>query len=166
MLQCIECGAVATVDGPSKKELSAAYHAPSRPYLWKDGTRVTPTGFAAPRVIRAIEGRRCQCPSQRSLPAGRGYERVPGGIWEHADRLSVTVKAELNDLSEFVRRSDLCSRLLPHFIRCCEAETGRRHSKATHTLMDRIEEYDSAGLHCSPAVLARIVLEYAAWDPR
>lgn len=166
MLHCVECGAEGTIDAPSKKELSAAAYSPSRPYRWKDGTRVTARGLAAPRVIRAVGGCRCECPSQRTLPAIRGYERVPGGIWMHDDRLGEAEKAELNELAEFVAGTDLCSRLLPTFVRSCEAHTGRRHSKATHTLMDLIEEYDSAGLHCSPAALARIAREYAAWDAR
>lgn len=166
ILQCVECGAEGTIDAPSKKEWSSAIYAPSRPYRWHDGTRVTARGFAAPRVIRAAGGRRCPCPSQRSLPKGRGYDRVPGGIWMHDDRLSDTETAELNELAEFVAGTDLCSSLLPHFIRCCEADTGRRNSQVTHTLMNLIEEYDSSGLHCSPSVLARIVREYAAWDAR
>jgi hypothetical protein len=101
-----------------------------------------------------------------SLSTIRGYERVPGGIWMHDDRLGEAEKAELNELVEFVAGTDLCSRLLPTFVRSCQAYTDRRHSKATHTLMDRIEEYNSAGLHCSPAALARIAREYATWDNR
>lgn len=41
MLQCVSCGMHGTVDDPSKKEWSDAYHAPSKPYRWKDESRVT-----------------------------------------------------------------------------------------------------------------------------
>ena len=91
---------------------------------------------------------------------------MPGGIWMHDDKLSEAEKAELKELAEFVGGTDLCSRLLPTFVRSCETETGRRHSKATHTLMDRIERWETKGIHSSPSALARIAREYAAWDAR
>jgi hypothetical protein len=101
-----------------------------------------------------------------SLPPGTGYERVPGGIWAHDDRLSDTERTELYELAEFVGRTDLCSRFLPLFVRSCEEHTGRRYSRATHTILDRIERWDTKGLHCSPSAVARIVREFAAWEPR
>ena len=39
MLQCVECGAHATVDDPSRKEWRKAFHAPSNPYPWNDASR-------------------------------------------------------------------------------------------------------------------------------
>lgn len=165
MLQCAECGAMGTIDAPTTEEWSAAFHAPSRPYRWHDGTKVTVRGHAAPRVIRAIDGPRCDCPSRLSLPPGMGYERVPGGIWEHPGGLSDTEKAELIELAEFAGRSDLCSRSLPLFIQSFESHSGKRHSKATHMILDRFERWDSKGLHCSPQIVARIIREFAAWEP-
>ena len=41
LVQCVQCGAVRTVDSPSKAEWSEAFHAPSRPYRWHDASRVT-----------------------------------------------------------------------------------------------------------------------------
>lgn len=164
MLQCVECWAMGTIDTPSSEEWSAASCAPSRPYRWHEDTRVTLRGQAAPRVIRAVEGPGCGCPSQRTLPAYRGYERVPGGIWVHPGGLSDREKSELTGLANLVAKSDLCSGLLPLFVRSCEAHTGLRHSKAIHTIIDRIDEWDGAGLHCSPSAVARIIREYAAWD--
>lgn len=165
MLQCVECHAMGTIDDPSKHEWSGAFHAPSRPYRWRDATRVTVRGYASPRVIRAIDGPRCDCPSQRTLPANRGYERVPGGIWEHPGGLSDAEKAELLEVAEFVEGSDLCSSLLPLFNRCYEEDTGFRHSQATHTIVGRIERWGLKGIHCSPAVMARIIREFATWEP-
>src|SRR5262249_31755161 len=40
MLQCVECGALGTVDDPTKKEWRKGYYAPSRPYRWTDEARV------------------------------------------------------------------------------------------------------------------------------
>jgi hypothetical protein len=99
-----------------------------------------------------------------SLPENKGYERVPGGIWEHSNRLSDREKAELFDLADFVGESDLCSRLLPAFIRCVESDTGHRCHPTIHTIVDRIEEIDAVGLHRSPSVVARIFREYASWE--
>ncbi len=117
MLQCVECWAMGTIDEPSKEEWSAAFHAPSRPYRWREDTRVTLRGHAAPCVIRAVGVSLCDCPSQLSLPPGSGYERVPGGIWYHPGRLSEEEKSELLELAAFVFRTDLCSHLFPGFVR-------------------------------------------------
>lgn len=164
MLQCVECWAMGTIDEPCEHEWSEANHAPSRPYRWHDGTRVTLRGLAAPRVIRAVGGPVCDCPSQSTLPPGTGYERVPGGIWVHPGGLSDAEKTELLDMAEFVGRTDLCSHFLPHFIRSFEEHTGKRQSEATHLIIDRIERWDTKGLHCSPSVVARILREFAAWQ--
>lgn len=164
MLQCVECGAMGTIDDPSPQEWSDAFHAPSRPYRWHDGKSVTERGVASPRVIRAVQGPHCDCPSERDLPEKRGYDRVPGGIWEHSDRLPDQDKSELNEFAAFVAESDLCSRLLPAFIRCIESDSDRRCPKVIHTVVDRIERFDAVGLHCSPPVVARIIREYALWE--
>jgi hypothetical protein len=164
MLQCVECGGMGTIDDPSPQEWSDAFHAPSRPYRWHEGTRVTVRATASPRVIRAVHHSPCDRPSQRDLPETRGYDRVPGGIWEHSDRLTDQDKSELNDFADFIAESDLCSRLVPEFIRCVEADSGHRCNPIIHKVVDRIEQYDFVGLHCSPAVVARIIREYAAWE--
>lgn len=164
MLQCVECGEMGVVKDPSSAEWSEAFRAPSRPYRWKDGPRVVEQGRAFARVIRAIDGPACPCPSQRSLPEPRGYERVPGGIWEHSDALSPEDRKELTDLADFVGQTDLCSFLFPLFIRSCEADTQLRHCGAVHTIIGRIGAWDEAGIHCSPSVVARIIREYAAWE--
>jgi hypothetical protein len=166
MLQCVECGAMGTIDDPSPEEWSDAFHAPSRPYAWRDNTRVTDRSVASPRVIRAVHGPRCDCPSERSLPENKGYERVPDGIWEHSNRLSDREKAELSDFAEFVGESDLCSRLLPAFTRFIESDTGHLCHQIIHSIVDRIETFDALGLHCSPSVVARTIREYASWETR
>jgi hypothetical protein len=166
MLQCIGCGGLGTVVDPSTEEWSAAFHAPNRPYRWDDAARVSVQGTAAPRVIRSIEGPGCGCPSRSAPPADRGYARVPGGIWEHDRGLSDQDKAELYELAAFVGGAGLCSRRLPRFVRSREGHTGGRYSAATHAIVDRIAAWDARALHCPPPVVAKILREFAAWEPR
>ena len=40
LLICNECKIYATVQDPSEEEWGQAFHAPSRPYVWHDETRV------------------------------------------------------------------------------------------------------------------------------
>ena len=77
MLQCVVCGAMATVDDPSQGEWRDAFHAPSAPYPWADGARVH-VRHAPPcpvYVVRADEhSPRCACPSRSGAT---GYEPSP-----------------------------------------------------------------------------------------
>jgi|GEM_PF-5481788 hypothetical protein len=41
MTQCVKCGAIGTVDDPTKQEWSQAFAASEEPYLWEDNSRVT-----------------------------------------------------------------------------------------------------------------------------
>ena len=40
LLQCMDCGAVGSVDDPSSEEWDLACDAPSTPYRWHEGARV------------------------------------------------------------------------------------------------------------------------------
>jgi hypothetical protein len=53
MVQCVGCGAWGTVDDPSEEEWSAAFHAPSRPYRWGEGSRVRERGYGPLYVTKA-----------------------------------------------------------------------------------------------------------------
>ena len=83
LLQCVECGALATVDDPTTREWSEAFRAPSRPYRWADEARVhvqcqPPCPFF---VIRVEEGGpSCPCPPRPGAQGRREYERFPGEI--------------------------------------------------------------------------------------
>lgn len=91
---------------------------------------------------------------------------MPDGIWMHTCGLSDEEKAELNNLADFVGGSDLCSRLLPLFVRSFEDHSGQRHSEATHEIIDRIERWDAKGMHMVPGLVARIIRKFAGWDTR
>jgi hypothetical protein len=164
MLKCVECGAMGTINDPSAEDWSDAYQAPSRPYRWKDGTRITDRGIAFTRIIRAVHNSLCGCPCQRGLPEKRGYDRLTEGIWEHSDHLSDHQKAVLIEFAAFVAESELCSRFLPAFIQSLDADRVHRSNWVIYNLVDRIEQFDAVGLHCSPAVVARIFREYASWE--
>lgn len=40
MLECVRCGAFATVNDPTQAEWGQAFHAPRHPYRWSDKMRV------------------------------------------------------------------------------------------------------------------------------
>src|SRR5271165_3951296 len=46
--QCINCGALGTVNDPTKEEWDEAFHAPSHPYGWQDNSRVVLRGGVLP----------------------------------------------------------------------------------------------------------------------
>jgi hypothetical protein len=62
--------------------------------------------------------------------------------------------------------SNLCSSILPTFVRGCEKDTSHRFNRAIHSIVDRIEVFDNQGLHCSPAVVSWIIRECATWENR
>jgi hypothetical protein len=40
MLRCLLCGVYGTVDDPTRSEWIRAFHAPSKPYIWRSNKRV------------------------------------------------------------------------------------------------------------------------------
>ncbi len=55
MVQCVQCGAMGTVDDPDEQEWSEAYYAPSQPYGWDDDSRVTVRGIGPLYVQKASD---------------------------------------------------------------------------------------------------------------
>lgn len=51
MLECVECGAFATVNDPTQAEWRQAFDAPSRPYRWDDRMRVVIRGKGGHRHV-------------------------------------------------------------------------------------------------------------------
>jgi len=164
MLQCVECGAMGTVDEPSKEEWSEAFHAPSRPYRWADEARVhlrhePPFPFYVVRTEKDVQ--KCGCPSRTDERQEREYERFPAEIIRTDEAITDVEKTDLETLAELVRKSDLCSALFPLFIRSYQADTGVEPTPAVKRIARLIEKIDRKGLHCSPAVVARVLREYA-----
>lgn len=163
MLQCVECGTMATVDHPTKKEWRRAFHAPSRPYRWIDETRVhvrrePPCPFYVIRTDQSAPT--CECPSKVSDDAEREYERFPAEIVSPGAALTEEEVSDLEQLAELVNKTDLCSRLFPLFIHTCQEHSGHEPTGAVKRLAAQIEQIDRMGLHCSPQVVARVLKEY------
>jgi hypothetical protein len=162
MLQCVECGAMGTIDDPSLPEWGEAFHAPTRPYRWHEGSRVHVRGTGPSCVMRSAGGPKCDCLARLGQPDAGEYERIPVDLMGRPPAVTAEERAEMVEMAEFVGGTDLCSRLLPLFVLTFELETGDHYSPAVHAIVDRIEAIDERGLHCSPAVVAMILLE-SAW---
>ena len=161
MVQCVECGAMGTVDDPSAEEWAEAFHSPSRPYRWHDDLRVAVRGRQRLHVVRADNGHTCPCPSRHGSKGRSGYERFPAEIGLPDVFPTDEERQELEHLSELVRKSDLCSRLFPFFIHSFQQDTGREPTGAVKLIASRIEKIDLMGMHCSPSIVARVLREWA-----
>jgi hypothetical protein len=164
LLQCLECGALATIDDPTTREWARAFHAPSRPYRWADEARVhvrcePPCPLF---VIRAEEGApTCPCPPRTADDGRREYERFPGEIMRTGEALTDDEKEELEGLAQMVGKTELCSLLFPAFILGIQLHTDREPAGAVKRIARRIEQIHWRGLHCSPQVVARVLREHA-----
>jgi len=168
MLQCVECGAMATVDDPTKQEWRQAFYAPSRPYRWTDEARVhvRHEPHCPFYVVRAEKGATtCSCPAKVPGDKEREYERFPAEIVKAGEPLTEEDVAELEELAELVGRTDVCSRLFPLLIRSYQDDTGQEPAGAVKRIAARIEEIDRMGLHCAPQVVARVLKEYIRVSP-
>lgn len=163
LVQCVDCGLHGTVDDPSKKEWRKAFHAPSRPYRWHDGSRVQVQDVPGrrPYVMRTVAGKKCECYSHRRIMEPRDYERVPAEIIRSDLPVTSADREELIELASFVKGTDLCSHFFPYFIQCYEQDTGAAFTRVIHRLAQKIENIDAKGLHFSAPVVARVLWEYA-----
>jgi hypothetical protein len=163
LLQCLDCGALATVDDPTTREWARAFRAPSRPYRWADEARVhvrcePPCPFF---VIRAEEdGPACPCPPRPGAQGRREYERFPGEIVTPGETLTGEENEELEGLAGVVSDGKLCSLLFPEFVRGIQEDIGHEPTAAVRRIADRIERIHWQGLHCSPRVVARVLREF------
>lgn len=165
MLQCVDCGFHGVVKDPTKKEWSKAFRAPSRPYIWSDESRVVCQPQVAREkqyVVRTDNTSKCECYEQRGLLEPRGFERFPNELTRPSIKLSLDDREELASLAETVRNGRLCSFLLEHFLECCQQETGFLPGSAVKEVARRVSQADRMGLHCSPAVVARLLEAVAA----
>jgi hypothetical protein len=105
MLQCVECGAMGTVDDPSKEEWANAFEAPSRPYRWHDDSRVTIRHKDSRQfyVARWKPGPICGCPAKHPELPQPVYERVPAEITRRSRPLT---REERQELEEFAQAAD------------------------------------------------------------
>lgn len=161
LLQCVECGLAGTVDKPTRKEWKKAFHAPSKPYRWKDTKRIHVRKHARLHVVRAEYGPRCECLERGVIKVPGAYERFPAEIELPKKPLTVEEREELLHLADVVCKARLCSRLFPFFLDCCQQDTGREATGAVKRVASRLEGLDTKGLHCSPSIVARVLREWA-----
>ena len=153
MLQCVECGAMATVDDPTKEEWGQAFHAPSRPYRWTEEGRVY-VQHEPPcplHVVRTVKGATtCSCPPKAPGNEEREYECFPAEIVKAGEPLTEEDVAELEELAELVRKSDVCSRVFPLFIRSYQDHTGHEPTGAVKRIAASIEKIDQMACTVRP----------------
>lgn len=166
MLQCVQCGLHATVDDPSKEEWSKAYHAPSKPYRWRDETRVVihEEHPADQRYVqkKPASARKCECHAKLGVPEPGDYERV----WIEATRpkpdVTLEARKELLHLAAMADGADdLCSTFLPLFVEGYQQDTGGEPSHAVRWFAKQVEKLRAMGVHCSSSVIATLLRELA-----
>ena len=163
MLQCVQCGAMGTVDQPTKEEWNDAFHASTCPHRWRDATRVTIRHATFPEfyVVPKQPGPDCECAECREIS---DYERVPVEILRRPPTFGDTDRQELETLADFVATTDFCSLLFPAYIKGFQEYTGQKCSPAVREIVKRIDGIHRKGLHCRPAIVARLLREFAKQD--
>lgn len=164
MLQCVDCGLHATVEDPTSEEWGQAFHAPSRPYQWLDETRVVvhPEVPAWKRyVVRTGIANKCECYTQRGVIEPHEFERFPNEATRPTIKVTDTDRAELLGLVKVVNRAALCSFLFGVFSKNAARDIGVAHGPAVKEIARRVSSLDRKGMHCSPAVVARLLTEIA-----
>jgi hypothetical protein len=161
MLQCIVCGAMGTVDDPTKEEWNEASYSPVKPYIWSDNSRVTIRDETAPKfyVVRRQMGENCglDCPYRTDVGE---YERFPGEIIHKTRKLTAEEQKEFLAFADFVEDSDVCSLFLPAFIEGCQQHTGGESLWALRQLAQHIDAFGRKGLHFRPAIAAMLLREF------
>jgi hypothetical protein len=164
MVQCVECGAMGTVDDPSKEEWAEAFNAPSRPYRWQDDSRVTVRHKECRQfyVARWKPGPICGCPVNDTEAPQPDYERVPAEITRRSRPLTQGEKWELEEFASTAsERDDQCSALFPLGVKSFQEHTGQECTSALRKIADCIESLHRKGMHLRPTMVARVRREFA-----
>ncbi len=142
MLNCTTCGAMGTVDEPTKAEINQAYRAPSRPYEWSDNPRV--------RIRHTGPGYVAQSP-------GSGK---PGRIVVSNTPLTPEERSELEVLERVVIKGNLDGHLFPLYIRSFQQHTGVEPTGAVKRLATQVEALVRKRRGFTPAMMAIVIREY------
>lgn len=164
MLQCVDCGLHGTVEDPTSEEWKQAFHAPSRPYQWIDETRIVthPEVPAWKRyVVRTGIAKKCECYGRRSVIEPHDFERCPNEATRPLINVTDADRSELLDLVDIVSEGALCSFFFEIFLTCVARDTGVVHGPAVKEVARRVSALDRKGMHCSPSVVARLLMEIA-----
>ena len=148
MVQCVQCGLHGTVNDPTKEEWSAAFYAPSKPYRWKDDSRVITCSVGPLYVARSD-----------SDPGV--YERIPREIMGKVLPVTPEERQQLEEMAEVVRDGDLDGRLFPLFIRSYQRDTGDEFTGAVRRLADRLEDWTERAFPATAETVAGVLKWYA-----
>lgn len=142
MLNCVVCGAMGTVNEPSREEWGDAYRAPLEPYGWEDNGRVT---------------------LQQSGPtyvAGWSANGPSKKICVPKSPLSAEERYELTVLEDVVIKGKLNGNLFPFYLRSVQEDTGIEPTGAVKQLAAQIEALVDQGRMFTPAMMAIVIREY------
>jgi hypothetical protein len=169
MLQCVECGLHGVVKDSSKEEWSKAFRAPSRPYRWNDDARVVVQPQVPrnpPYVIQSEHGPECECYSERNQLRPEEFERFPRESVRPVILMNDEERQELIAIADIVIKGKLCSFLFEFYLDCFARDTGETPGIAVRDVAHRLKNLDQMGLHCSPVVVAKVLLAIADPKPR
>jgi hypothetical protein len=166
MLQCVNCGLHATVDDPSTEEWSKAFHAPSQPYRWRDGSRVvTHHEHSADRRYvqkKPASAKNCECYADLGVPEPGDYERVWVETTTGKPDVTPEARQELLHLAAVVTGADdLCSTFFPLFVESYQQDTGGEPTYPVRWFAKQIEKLRARGIHCSASAIATLLRELA-----
>ena len=148
MLNCTACGAMGTVDDPSRDEWASAYEAPSKPYRWTDNSRV------------------------RFRQAGPVYvERwtsspTAGKIIASETPLTERELKELKLLEDTASEAELDGQLLDGYVHMFQEVSRIQPTRAIEQLTEQFSGLVSQGRVFTPAMLAIVIREYVRESPK
>lgn len=158
MLQCVNCGSQGVVGPLGESEWNAAFVAASMPYRWGATSRVlVKEGPSSQLYVTQASGSICECYTRRGVPQPRNYERLPVEMLFPPLVLRPGDREEVLEMVDVVRNGNLCSFLFAYFLRYAETDGFSRQGDAVKEIANRLEAVDQMGMHCSPAVVARIL---------
>ena len=140
MLNCKECGAMGTVDDPTKEEWAEAANAPVKPYRWADNSRVTLRLTGSAYTARAD----ADSLDKIVLP----------------EVLTAEELTELQVLEEVVIEGELDGQLFPVFVRSLAESTGQAALDAVESLAASIESLVDQGRVFTPAMMTIVIREF------
>lgn len=166
MVQCCKCRLHGVVEDPSSDEWSTAFHAPSRPYQWHAGERVTarPEMGRPLYVVRSRKGKTCECYDRWNLITPEKYERFPAEVVRLQVEIACDERDQLLEWARFLEGTDICSFLLECFVHSFEKDRRSEVPQTIHEIARRLKRLDDQGLHCSPAVVAKVLKEVSKWN--
>jgi hypothetical protein len=167
MVQCLHCGLHGTVNDPSKKEWTEAFDAPTKPYPWRDQTRVV-IHEERPKSQRYAQKKapspnKCVCDLALRVPEPGAKERFWIEVLTSKPDVTREARQEILRLAALAEDTDeLCSTLFPVFVEGYQQHTGVEPTYAVRWFAKQIETLRMKGIHCSSSKMANLLRELAS----